>query len=439
MSSIIHAERPQNFFCKAKNRMVRLLRDLVRPLLREPPVGVGLVRPASRFDPRVASVSSAVLGGVGGALYRFRRHESPSRTMSKAGPLECVQGRLCLRMSTVDGDDAIDFCMFVLLAAGPKPARRVSRRGWRRACRSSWSCKRLLRRLRRRRTARAAVETSRRPATRATAAGWCFNRDRHRCGQLSSLENGAAEGLRAGAAIGALSERFAGAFALGSVGIGAIGGGVALGTMFGGIAGAIGGSGAPDRRLSKLSKGFGRWQDSPCGRGARFRLRDRADAVVAANGAAFSTSRSSDPRPRCTRQWPIAAPRRQPFRLGGASVAVFHGAEASDRAEAVLPPLGRAAGWTIICVVRSTRPRSDRAFVGLCQPLGSAMICSALAGPHVPVEVFLNRGPVLNDPFDDPPLGLYRLLSGEECRVTLHGIPEKTLVGLHPIRHVLCR
>jgi hypothetical protein len=132
--------------------------------------------------------------------------------------------------------------------------------------------------------ARAAVETIKATGDPRHRCGVVLQRDRLDVGQLSSLENGAAEGLRAGAAIGALLGAIAAAFALGSVGIGAIGGGVALGTMFGGIAGAIGGSGAPDRMLSKLSKGLAAGKILVVVEAPDFASRDRADAVLAANG-----------------------------------------------------------------------------------------------------------------------------------------------------------
>jgi hypothetical protein len=131
--------------------------------------------------------------------------------------------------------------------------------------------------------ARTAAETIKTGGDSRHRCGVVVQRDRLEMAQLSFLESGSGEGLRAGAVIGGLLGVIAGLFAMGPFGFVAIGGGLALGVFFGGIAGALGGSAAPDRRLNELSKALAAGKTLLVVEAPDLASRDQADAVLRAN------------------------------------------------------------------------------------------------------------------------------------------------------------
>jgi hypothetical protein len=77
MSSIIHAERPQNFFARRRIGWLRFSGTSLGPCLASRLSASALVRPASRFEPSVFSASAAVFSDArGGSLLDFRCHAS---------------------------------------------------------------------------------------------------------------------------------------------------------------------------------------------------------------------------------------------------------------------------------------------------------------------------------------------------------------------------
>ncbi len=70
MSSIIHAERPQNFLAKRRIGWLRFSGTSFGPCFSSRASASALARPASRFEPRAFSVSVAVLACAGRAPHR---------------------------------------------------------------------------------------------------------------------------------------------------------------------------------------------------------------------------------------------------------------------------------------------------------------------------------------------------------------------------------
>ena len=64
MSSIIHAERPQNFLAKRRSGWLFFSATSFGPCFSKRATASACVRPFSRLEPRVFSVSAAGTGGV---------------------------------------------------------------------------------------------------------------------------------------------------------------------------------------------------------------------------------------------------------------------------------------------------------------------------------------------------------------------------------------
>jgi hypothetical protein len=113
--------------------------------------------------------------------------------------------------------------------------------------------------------------------------GVVIHKDRLDEGQLGILESAASEGLREGAVLGGILGAVAGAVAFGPAALIFVGAG-ALGTLYGGIAGALGGSDFPDRRLEKLSRELAAGKILLVVEAPDLESHRHADAVLSANG-----------------------------------------------------------------------------------------------------------------------------------------------------------
>ncbi len=132
--------------------------------------------------------------------------------------------------------------------------------------------------------ARAALDAIETSGTPRRHCGAVLQRGRLDPGQLGILETNAAEGMREGAAIGSLGGALLAGLLFGPAGLVAIGATAAMGALYGGLAGALGGSGAPDRRLEKLSKQLGGGKVLLVVEAPNLECRDQADEAAAAHG-----------------------------------------------------------------------------------------------------------------------------------------------------------
>jgi hypothetical protein len=98
---------------------------------------------------------------------------------------------------------------------------------------------------------------------------------------MGLFETDAREGLREGILAGAVLGGIAGLVVFGPIGLA---GGAGLGLIYGGIAGALGGTGAPDRRLNKLSAELAAGKLLVVVGAPDLAHRDQADDILAANG-----------------------------------------------------------------------------------------------------------------------------------------------------------
>ena len=103
-------------------------------------------------------------------------------------------------------------------------------------------------------------------------------------GQLGILESAAPEGLREGAAIGGIGGALLGGVLFGPAGLVSIGATALVASLYGAIAGAIAGSGLPDRRLEQLSKQLAGGKVLLVVEAPSLQCRDEADAAARANG-----------------------------------------------------------------------------------------------------------------------------------------------------------
>lgn len=131
------------------------------------------------------------------------------------------------------------------------------------------------------RAALAAIEAS---GTPKRHCGAVLHANRLDEGELGLLESAAPEGLREGAAIGGIGGALLGGIAFGPAGLVSIGATAALGALYGGVAGALAGSGSPDRRLERLSRELAAGKVLLVVEAPSIECRDKADAAAMANG-----------------------------------------------------------------------------------------------------------------------------------------------------------
>lgn len=98
---------------------------------------------------------------------------------------------------------------------------------------------------------------------------------------MGFFETDAREGLREGVLAGAALGALAGLIVFGPIGLA---GGAGLGLLYGGLAGALGGTGAPDRRLTKLSAELAAGKLLVVVGAPDVAHRDQADDILEANG-----------------------------------------------------------------------------------------------------------------------------------------------------------
>jgi hypothetical protein len=85
MSSIIHAERPQNFLARRRAGWLRFSGTSLGPWLARRVSISALARPASRLEPRLFSASEAVFAGARVTSFSTSVAMRPPRAMSSDG------------------------------------------------------------------------------------------------------------------------------------------------------------------------------------------------------------------------------------------------------------------------------------------------------------------------------------------------------------------
>jgi hypothetical protein len=132
------------------------------------------------------------------------------------------------------------------------------------------------------------AEAARRAAEDVTASGderhhydVVVHQGRLDFSSMGFFETDAREGLREGLVAGAVLGGIAGLIVFGPIGLA---GGAGLGLLYGGLAGALGGTGAPDRRLKKLSAELAAGKLLVVVGAPDLAHRDMADDILAGSG-----------------------------------------------------------------------------------------------------------------------------------------------------------